>query len=116
MEIIEYNPVNIRSAAGSFSLKLNNGIVINSMTLFRKGDSVWVSPPSRKVTAGTEVKYVPFILFEDPQVNKQFLEAAKKAVLEYLSANGISLEEAPRAEVVSMPSPGRHPGDEGLPF
>lgn len=116
MQIIEYNPVNIRSAKGSFSIRLNNGMIINGMTLFKSDKGLWVGVPSRKSTIGTEVKYIPYILFEDPQVNKQFLDAAKSAVMEYLSANKIDLDDAPRAEVVPMPTPARHPNDGELPF
>ena len=87
MEILDYKPVNKGSLIAEICIKIPKWeLIINKLSVFKKGDSRWINFPSLSFQVEGETKYYPLLKFANTELYKRFSESVLKALDEHLGA------------------------------
>lgn len=90
MEILDYKPVNKGSLLAEICIKIPKWeLIINKMTVFKKGDSRWVTFPSLSFQVEGETKYYPLMKFANTEIYKRFSESVLEALDKYKAEKGL---------------------------
>ena len=81
IEILKFDPMTDKGALkGKISIRIEKwgGFIMHDLCLFQKDDKEWLCFPTRKI----EDKYLPYMLFDNPGLQKKFFEEILKALKE----------------------------------
>jgi DNA-binding cell septation regulator SpoVG len=81
IEIKNFEPCDKGFMKGKISIRVKKwgNFCIHDIGLFQKEGKSWLAFPNRKVKINeTEEKWLPYMIFEDPEMNRKFLENVKE--------------------------------------
>lgn len=88
MKILSYKPIGKGFLQGLANIEMPSGLQIMEMCIFQKGDSRWITFPSRKYEQDGQTKYFPYCRLEAEKM-KRFQTQLLDALDAWIAANPI---------------------------